>query len=280
LAADLPLDFEKLTWRVIFAYKPRADSTLYGSVSTGFRSGIGQTPAVIKSQPGFGGIVNPDTLTTYELGAKGRLLDGVLTYETAVYYMKWEDIPQALTLPIGFAARVNASGASGSGAEATLAYQPTPALTLHAGIGWNDLKFDQNVLQHVGPPAPLGQDVVLFAQDARINDSPEWTGSVGGSYRAATPMANMDFVMSSNLAYGSVRQQRSLSGATLIVNSSQDISDLKASMGLQGDRWSLDLYGDNLLDDGDKVEPPQASRGLTSVRLRPRTIGLQVAFDF
>ena len=33
---------------------------------------------------------NPDKLTNYEIGSKGKLLGGLLTYDASVYYIKWK----------------------------------------------------------------------------------------------------------------------------------------------------------------------------------------------
>jgi iron complex outermembrane receptor protein len=271
-------NFSKTTGRLVFAYKPQEASAFYGSVATGFRSGQNQTSSVVSVSPDYPP-TDPDSLITYELGAKGHLLDGALTYETAVYYMDWKDIQQSLVTPENFSARVNAGTASGAGVEATLAYRPTQALLLQASVGWNDLKLDEEI--HSFPRSGgVPVDVILFRPGDRLNDSPEWTGSVGGSYRMATPMANVDFLLSTNFAYGSDRLLRALSGTSLDETYSDDFRSLKVSAGLQADRWSLDLYGDNLLDDGGSVSPPTRGAQFTSIRQRPRTIGLQVTFDF
>lgn len=274
LLPDESTDFDKTTGRIVLAYKPSEASMFYGSVVTGFRSGTLQSQEVLRVAPGFPSIL-PDTLLSYELGTKGYLFDNTFSYETAVYYTDWKDIQQSLILPIGFTARVNAGGASGLGVDMTIAYQPLRALTLNLNLGWNDLTFDEDVFNF---DAGSGRNVLLFPEGSRLNDSPEWTGSVGATYRAATPMQGTDFVLSANHAYGSRRLLRFLTAGVITETQSDVMRQLKVTLGMENDRWSVELFGDNLLNEEGAVTAPDINVAGTAVRLRPRTIGLQAAY--
>lgn len=262
-------DSDKVTGRVVLSYKPSDDHLVYGSVSTGFRSGLNQTPAVTIRDPTFSA-VSPDSLINYEIGGKGELASGKVTYDTAVYYMKWKDAQQSLILPVGFVARVNAGEASGAGIDASLTYRPVPALSLNASVGWNDLKFDEDVLQ---------TGLVLFAKDSRVNNSPEWTGSVGASYRLATSV-DADVVFSTNFNYRSKVALRFLTAGLLEQSVSDPQRTLDASIGFERDRWTVEIYGDNLLNETDAITPPDITSALESVRQRPRTLGVQATFNY
>jgi len=270
LQPDKTVEFDHVTGRLVLSYKPDESSMIYGSVATGFRGGLLQAPAVTAVAPDLKA-VDPDSLISYEVGAKGTLLDGVIAWEGAVYYTDWTDTQQSLILPIGFFARVNAGDASGLGVDATLSYQPTRALTLWTSVGWNDLKLSKDV---------LSDGVVLFQKDSRLNNSPERTGAVGASYRAPTAKEGLDVVLSGNFAYGSQRLLRYLTAGVVNETLSDDYRSVKASIGLAADRWTLDLYGDNLTNDGGAITPPDTNTAGTSVRQRPRTIGLQLTIDY
>lgn len=270
VAPEQEVNSDKWTGRIVFTYKPQDDSMLYASVSTGFRSGLSQTPAVAAANPGFPGL-KPDSLTTYEIGAKGQLSDSALTYNAAVYYTDWKDIQQSLIVPAGFLARVNAGRASGMGADLSLSFAPLRSLALHASVGWNDLTFEEDILQG---------GMVLFAAGGRLNDSPEWTGSVGADYRVPTRIAGGDFVLSSDYSYGSTRTVRYLTGSNLDQTQSDIIGLLGASVGYEGERWSVSLYGDNLLNEDGRVTGPANNLAFTSVRSRPRTYGVQLTMNY
>lgn len=264
-------NFDRTTGRVVLTLKPSPDRMFYGSISTGFRSGLIQPPAVTSTNPEFPDL-KPDSLINYEVGTKGALGNGTFVYDTAVYYTEWDDTQQGLITPQGFSARVNAGKASGAGVDAGFTYQPNDAFALQLSVGWNGLELDEDV---------FSSGSVLFEKGARVNLSPEWTGSLGGSYRVDMPMQDVQAVLSANFAYRSSVVLRYLTGAPPPVTSeSDDIRSLRASFGLQGARWSVDLYGDNLLNETPAVTPADLTIANNSVRLRPRTIGLQATFNY
>ena len=75
--------FNKVTWKVNVSYKLDDTFLPYATVSTGFRSG-GLNPQQEPFEP-IPGAFAPDTLTNYEVGAKGRLFGGALDYQADVY---------------------------------------------------------------------------------------------------------------------------------------------------------------------------------------------------
>lgn len=279
LISDREQSFDEITGRGVVTFKPRRNRMFYASYSTGFRSGMFQSPSTQQNRVELPR-VRPDTLDNYEVGAKGSLFGDVLTYDSAVYYMDWQGVQQALRLPppVSTGVRLNAGSASGWGAEGALTLRASNALSFNVAAGWNDLTIDEDVVSFVNAANPA---VVLFAKDSRLNESPEWTGSAGGTFRAFSGIDAVDFVASSNVSYTSVRKVRFLSGAILTETKSGEITNLSASFGLEAERWSVTLYGDNLLDDFDPVTAPDLGTFLgNAARLRPRTIGLQTTFSF
>lgn len=262
--------FDRVTGRVILKYSLSDDRMLYGSVATGFRSGLNQTSAVAAVDPDFPS-VKPDSLITYEAGAKGTLWEGRATFDTAVYFTKWTDVQQSLVLPVGFAARVNAGEASGVGVDASFQYQPTDDLSLQASVGWNDLQFDMDVLQ---------RGIVLFPEGSRLNASPQYTASIGGNYHFPIGLVNVRGVAGTTMSYGSFKKTRALVGNILSEAKSDDIIRANARLGVEADRWSAELYAENLFNEDGAVTAPDINRANQSVRLRPRTIGVQATFNF
>lgn len=270
LVAERKHTFEKLTGRGVITFKPQPDTMFYASYSTGFRSGMFQAPSTIQVAPDFPNI-EPDTIKNYEAGAKGRIFDGVLTYDMSVYYVDWQDVQQLLRLANNLGARLNAGSASGWGTEGAITLRASQSLTLSAAVSWSGLAVDSDV---------FSRGVVLFRKGSRLNDSPEWTGSVGGTFRTATGKNGMDFVASSNLSFSSRRPNRFLTGTVVNQSQSGEITDLSASIGLEGEQWSLNLFADNILDEQDAVQAPDPTYGFNASRLWPRTIGLQTTFSF
>ncbi len=97
----------KASWKASISYEPSRNLTAYATVSTGYR-----TP-VFNSQAGSVSTVNPkdiviptgagsDNLTNYEVGLKGRWLDGKLTANLAAYYIDWRNIQVQANREFGF----------------------------------------------------------------------------------------------------------------------------------------------------------------------------------
>jgi iron complex outermembrane recepter protein len=266
-------DFDPTTGRIVLAYKPQPNKMFYVSAATGFRNGLPRDGLIASIDPRFPAL-DPDELLTYEVGSKGRVLGGAITYDASVYYTVWTDIQQAISLLFGnrsFGVAVNGDDASGTGVDASVAYQPTSALSLHASAGWNDLKFEKDVISN---------SVVLFAKDSRLNTSPEWTGSAGVTYRIATPITGTHAVLSSSYTYRSGLLFRRLAGTNLQTVEADYLRTLSASIGLESERWSAEIFGDNLLDDRNAIMPPDPFRFGISGRQRPRMIGLQTTFRY
>lgn len=271
LPAPASTKFDALTWRLVASYRPNDDLTLYGSVATGFRSGKFQSVSALISFPDFPP-VSPDELTNYEVGAKGKLFSS-LSYDIAIYYTDWQDLQQTFLIPQGFQAYLNAGSAAGPGVDLTLNYHPTDSFSLGLSLGWNDLVLQEDI--YAGSPS-----VLLFAEGTRVNDSPEWTGSVTAEYRTPFVATGLDLVWAGNYTFSTERVGRYLNGATV----SQGVSDtyglVNTSVGLKGDHWTISLFADNVFDEDAAIGSRSIFNSLQADRARPRTIGLQLNFHF
>ncbi|MDP6970398.1 MAG: TonB-dependent receptor, partial [Pseudomonadales bacterium] len=92
-------------YRLVFKWNINEDNMAYVSASEGFRSG--GTQFIETAALGIPNTFDPEELTTYEVGAKGTLADGRLTYETAVYLTEYENIQVYIPNPFGVQAFVN-----------------------------------------------------------------------------------------------------------------------------------------------------------------------------
>ncbi len=261
--------YEKVTGRALVTFKPSSAATFYASYSTGFRSGMNQSSGVLFIDPTFPD-VRPDSITNYEFGAKGSLAEGMVTYETAVYYTDWKDTQQIYRVPQGFNARVNIPGAHGVGAEGRIAVKASDSLSFEGTLAWNDLRINETSLSRNQP---------LFLKGSRLNDSPEWTGSFGLNYRGDIGN-DIRLVAAGNLTYSSARLLRYLSGNTLTVSASDEITAVNVSIGIEKTHWSLGLFATNLFDERGAVQGRDSNVSLNAARLRPRTIGIQGTFKY
>ncbi len=118
----------------------------YAQLSTGFKGG-GVNPRpffATQAQP-----FDPETLTSYELGAKTELLDRRLRLNVATYFANYKDIqltanscPAFTPTPSGApcALPINAGNAHVKGAEVEANLQPLAALTIDGSVSY--INFD------------------------------------------------------------------------------------------------------------------------------------------
>ena len=118
---------------MILDYKPADDVLLYGSYSTGYRSGaINSTAYASPAQLTF---VEPEEVTAYELGAKTRFWDRRVRLNGALFYYDYKN--QQLQEVIGIVPFLrNAPEARAYGADIDLSAAVTDDLTVNLGLGY------------------------------------------------------------------------------------------------------------------------------------------------
>ena len=243
------------------------DGTIYASAAKGFRSGGFNAPPPPGTPAGptsFG----PETIWTYEIGAKKQLTD-ILLVDVAVYYNDWSDIQQS-SLPVnGVPVRftINGGKASGFGVDFGAQLRPSEFLTLTSTVGWNNNEYDTASATHnVGDPLSL---------------VPQWTASASADYRRPIS-TSADFFGRIDFGYTS-RSQNTARNLPAVFGNQISFTDsrvlLNARLGVQFERYELYLYGENLTDDNAVIFP---SVGTISVpaRARPLTAGIGFGIDF
>jgi outer membrane receptor protein involved in Fe transport len=268
-----PIPAKATTPRVVATWHPDPKSSVYASYSQGFRSGFPQpSPTVAPAKP--------DKLTNYEIGAKGTALDGKLSFDAAVYYIKWKDVQQGITIiitppppaiPFPLSGTINGSGASGIGVDAAVALRPVRGLTLNAAFGWNDLNSDEDVLTG---------GLLLFPKGGRFNFSPKYTASGSGEY--AFPLSDsLTGRLSASATYVSSQLNRVLLRGAIREGKSDKAFIAKTSFSVEArSGWVATLYADNLTNFRGISMPGYADFSQFYSRIRPRTIGLQLEFKY
>ena len=138
--------------RVIGQYNIDSRNMVYASYSKGINPGQFNTTFITSPEPlvrdtatqlGFKVAVDPEKITNYEIGAKGRVL-GMLRYDAAIYRAIWSDQIQSQSLtvlsdgrgpsrvgaPLQVVAAVNSGRVRVTGAEANLGIDVATGLTL------------------------------------------------------------------------------------------------------------------------------------------------------
>ena len=273
--------FDSVTPRAVVSWHPNGDSTIYASYGEGFRSGVTQAFSTLRQAPGFGA-TESDLLKNYEVGVKASVWDGRLNFEAAAFYIDWEDVLSSLQVVVTqtplflVTGVVNAAEASGPGAEAALSVQPVDGLTMSASVGWNDLKYAEDVFNASGVR-------VIFA-DERLTGSPEWTAGaavqyvfdIGGNGWQGRLGASANYLSKIISARNAARvpltgDSMFVAGASFAVESGGGPAAIN--------NWTATLFVENLTDENPILVRDQFSPEWNS-GMRPLTVGLQLDFKF
>lgn len=283
------LSFSNWSPEVTLSYKPQDNLMTYVAYKTGFKSGGISTPATISAIYGTNpGVLSfdPEKSKGFEAGIKGELAGRSVRFDLVAYRYTFDDLQLTSFEPTLIAYFIRNAGKSRTtGVEASVAWQATPELGLHASGSYNRAKYisfpnAQCYLKIQGTPACSGGFYDRSGQP--LPRAPKWTFNAGGEYEKALN-GSLKAGLSAEAIYTDrffTDEQGSPDG---VVNS---FWRLNASVHVAeiDDRWELALIGRNLTDryyqlvSNDKTfGTPGEYGGFT---LRPREIVLQGTVRF
>lgn len=260
------------------------EHALYANVAKGFRLGSANRPVPLTAAvqqdladlqlPGTPpASFNPDSLWSFELGDKARLLGGRLIFNAAVFYTRWKDIQQDIVLPVsGFDFETNVGRARSYGVELDARWRATDSFTLFGALGITRSTFAEDV------PA-LG-----FSDDGGYNVRkgdwvqavPRYNASLGGDWRFPITQ-NLGGVLRLSGQWVGKSRGTVIRGETDYDRPSYFTAD--ASAGLNWDRYAVNLFVKNLNNNQTILQKPSIQSVTEAYRLRPRTIGVVFSAD-
>lgn len=252
---------DNLSGRAALEFRPNEDWLLYGSISTGFKSGgfFGDfTFDNSELQP-----FDSETIVAYEIGSKSTLLDGRLQVNAALFYYDYQDI-QTLVPGTLVTAFDNAEDAEIIGLDLDLLAVPVEGLTIGAGIGWLDTELGAIGTIPAGnqsPNAPELQATGLFRYEFAFSSGLQ-----------AGLQANVKYT--DDMFRDAFNDRFNFTEAYTTV-------DGRLWIGSPDGRWELALWGKNLTDE-EYTEQAFNFVDLTGLANQlfgpPRTWGFSVTF--
>lgn len=190
------LNFNNVTWRGIAAYEITDDINVYGSVSTGFKSGgfdSRYTSPTFENEPTS---FDPETVINYELGFKTFIPAADLRLNIAAFSANYENI-QVQGNPPGQIATVTFNGAEASirGLEFELDWSPVKNLIINGSLGLLDANYES-----------LDANTNEFTLDDSLVRTPESSYNVGISYligldKAGSLLPRVDITSQNNIHF-------------------------------------------------------------------------------
>lgn len=177
-------EFTRTTWRANVDYFATRDTMIYGSVSTGFRSGGFNSGSF--TNPAVPASFSPETVTAYELGAKNRFMDGRLQLNAALFRNEFKNlqVQNQFLVPAaggGFtttSAILNAASAHSQGVEAEIVALPVENLRLSVTGTITEAKYDT----YANVPAPALYSGTYNLSGNRVPYTPKYKLTANASY--------------------------------------------------------------------------------------------------
>ena len=299
-----------LTPKVGLQWEPAAGMMVYANGAKGFRAGgvnVPLNPQVCSAGLAQFGLTvddipkqyGPDTVKSYELGTKLRLLDGRMQLNVAAYQIDWNDI-QVTTSAQGCGQNWNQNGgkARSKGFDVQLDYRPIDPMTLSVSLSTVDAKYREAVLGPVPTVSGVTQAVTFKGDPLGV---PDLQANAGMRFDFSAfdhrAYARLDYLYSGSYLQGSSFGTGNYNPFTRDVGSTDQVN---ARLGINIDRWDLSLYSVNLLNSRDKIGNSGIGRGgcnaatggtgctvyslfnpfVNQAYQKPRTIGVQANYRF
>lgn len=134
------------TYSVDAKYRFNSSAMIYGRIASGFVPG-GPNDAIPGSP--LPSAFRSSTDTNYELGVKGNLVGGMLSYSLDAFDIKWQNIQLSAVFD-NIGGIVNGGAAFSRGLEGELDYTPIHGLNLSLGGAYTDARLTQSTPASVG----------------------------------------------------------------------------------------------------------------------------------
>lgn len=279
--------FHGISPKYNITYDLTPDVMVYSTVAKGFRSGSSESPAPvavcgeqlrdelgIQSSPT---VYSPDSLWSYEVGAKTRAFHRRMTLNGAAYYIDWSNLQERVALRCGFPFTGNYGKARVEGAEAELTLLPIDRLLLHSSVSYTEATLRSTT------PGTSG-----VAGDT-LPDVPKWTASISAEYRQPVTDDMDGFVRVEGSYQGMEFRNFPLSNGAydpFRVVPAYEFFNLRFGVRRAGSKWDVTAYVNNLtnklaqsgLRGSDTGADLDGTRPVAIVQ--PRTFGVETTWRF
>lgn len=273
------MDWDNVSGLIRLEYNLESGGFMYGSISTGYRSGgfnLGTT------EPGVDSF-DEETLTSYEIGYKGSLADDTLLLEIAAYYYDYSDLQvvQSFLDPNTGAQGTeftNAADAEVKGMEAQFTWLVTDKFRLSGSYAYNNAEYTDFVTID---RASIDQSVVDYSGN-KLNRAPANKVNLAASY--FVPLDDKGSLTFSAVYTWTDSMYTSPNNSDNGKVDSWDRVDARATWTSPSDKLAITAFVKNIGDDRAETD---ASGGtiadgfLRTVQLGiPRLYGLQLNYRF
>ncbi len=273
--------------KVALSYDVLDNATLYGSYTTGFRSGA-WSPDAFSATAVFLP-VEDEHVDAWEAGVRSDWWDNRLRANLTVFFNEYEDYQQSGSTDEGFT-RYSVDEVETSGVELEINLLPLPGLEIALNVGYLDGEYEDvsssaargltgiSVLDDPETAdvieGPTAAERIEIAKSLELKNAPEWNAGLAAVW--TVPLNNgLSLSFGTDLAYEkesfnlAANPEAVKRDDTLIVNA-------RITLGRDSGDWEVALWGKNL---DDELYYPAASGGGV-YPADPRLWGVDLKFSF
>ena len=288
-------DWNEVTWRAVANWRPNDSSLFFGSITTGYKPGgfgsfnvEGPSCADVvwglcQAEPGVDrpGDFGPETVTSFEIGYKGRLMDGRTQVAATAFFYDYEDMQAIFTEGLRVIVD-NVGQVDGTGVELEVNTALNDNWNFRLGGSWFDSEAT-NVQAFCG-----AGEVLTGSADACEGNSipwaPEWTAFaiINANYEVG------DGEVFGNLAWSWEDDYRGdWPDPSIIFQRIEAVNQTDVVIGYRTDVWRISAYVENVFDgiwyDGNYADDPSELNIYSQHTFgpsRPRTAGVRFGYSF
>lgn len=295
-------DEDAVTGKLGLDWKVNDDLLVFGNISTSYKSGVYYGGAILDSDAWS--YVEPEDVTSAELGFKWTLLDGSMQLNGAAFALEYENRQSLLTFVSndfsdfsGFAVAdttlANIPESQTSGFELDMNWLPTDELTIQAGIAYlnsevtkapttadlRGINIDPSVNDQASEDGAGFVDALAapLTNGTVLSQAPEWSYNALVAYDI--PLEN-DLFLKFQTSYSWTDNQY----AQLADSNAKygPVSSLNAliSLSSDADAWTVSLWARNIQDKDAETYSFTGFAGRTVYRQQPATFGLTFKYDY
>ncbi|VWX54306.1 TonB-dependent receptor [Novosphingobium sp. 9U] len=288
-------DDDGFVYKLNTSYKFNDDLLVYGTYSTGYRTGNvnrvapciqplppGQNVCALPNELSFG----PDKTKNIEVGVRASLLDKRLQFTVDAFHVDWTGIQvPSSTINGAVGITVNAGKAVSKGFEFTGEFKITPELSLQGTYSYTDAHLTEDAADVI-----VSQGVPYGAFDGdRLPGSTKHQGSAQLTY--TYPLANGASIEANWAATytGNIYSRVGLRGNGEVI---PDYLTHRAAITYRGEHFDIGLFADNIFDkyavtaisndisSYNQVRTDVVERYYARSVLTPRRVGVDMRFHY
>ncbi|RYG09087.1 MAG: TonB-dependent receptor, partial [Caulobacteraceae bacterium] len=228
------------------SYKPNDMFLFYASYARGYKgAGYNMDRVQTGVTPDASLFFPAETVDSYELGVKSTLVDRTLLLNVTYFDQKFEDFQLNTFLGTAFVVE-SIPELTSRGVDADLIwFTPIQGLSFQGGVTYTDAKYGDFVAADLQNPARFQQLSLLPGAQAAF--APEWSVTGALSFDRSIGMGlrggfNLAAKYSSEYNTGSDLLPYKNQDAFTVVNG-------RVSIGSADERWTLEVWGQNLLEE-------------------------------